>query len=118
MTTKPTYSIENKIEAALTGTKPLGESAAKPTISIVLEGLNEVIAQHIKETVSVSIQSAFSDPIERKAYLNKGEAAAYIGGSRATLEKLIHKGLPIVTIESKVLISKKSIDEFMKSIEQ
>ena len=89
----------------------------KPTFSIELEGLNESIEQHVKEAVRVAIQSAFNDPLERKAYFNKGEAAAYIGVSRTILEKLIRKGLPIVTIESKVLISKEEIHGVLKEIQ-
>lgn len=64
------------------------------------------------------VDEVMKNPIERKPYLNKGEAAAYIGISRATLEKLIRKGLPIVTVDDRILISKESIKEFMRSIEQ
>ena len=64
------------------------------------------------------VDEVMKNPIERKPYLNKGEAAAYIGISRTSLEKLINRGLPIVTIESKVLISKEEIHNFLKEIQQ
>lgn len=90
----------------------------KPTFSIELEGLNETIEQHVKESVRAAIQSAFNDPLERKAYYSKGEAAQYLGVSRTILERLINSGLPVVHVQSRTLISRKSIDEFMKTLEQ
>lgn len=84
----------------------------------ISEEFNASFEAYLKETARNVIQEVMNNPIERKQYLNKGEAAAYIGVSRTILEKLIHKGLPIVTIESKVLISKEEIHNFLKEIQQ
>ena len=67
-----------------------------------------------KQAVSEVMQS----PIERKMFLNKSEAQAYIGVSYATLQKLIAQGLPVIQIDGKILLSKVSINEFLKSIEK
>lgn len=84
----------------------------------ISEEFNASFEAYLKEAARNVIQEVMSNPIERKAFLNKGEAAAYIGVSRTILEKLIRKGLPIVTIESKVLISKDAIHSFLKEIQQ
>ena len=67
-----------------------------------------------KQAVSEVMQS----PAERKMFLNKSEAQAYIGVSYATLQKLIAQGLPVIQIDGKILLSKVSINEFLKSIEK
>ena len=84
----------------------------------ISEEFNTSFEAYLKEAARNIIHDVMNNPIERKAYLNKGEACIFIGISRATLEKLIRKGLPIVTVDDRVLISKESIKEFMKSIEQ
>jgi hypothetical protein len=67
-----------------------------------------------KEVVSEVMQN----PIERKAYLNKKEAAKYIGCSYQTLQKLILSGMKTIQIDGKCLISKIQIDNFLQSIEK
>ena len=67
-----------------------------------------------KQAVSEVMQS----PVERKMFLNKSEAQAYIGVSYATLQKLIAQGLPVIQIDGQILLSKVSINEFLKSIEK
>lgn len=84
----------------------------------ISDEFNASFEAYLKETARNVIQEVMNNPIERKEYLNKSEACSFLGISRASLEKLIHKGLPIVMIESRVLISKESIKEFMRSIEQ
>lgn len=66
-----------------------------------------------KEVVSEVMQN----PIERKMYLTKKEACAYLSISYATIQKLILMGLPSIQIAGKCLFSKTSIDQFMKSLE-
>jgi len=66
-----------------------------------------------KEVVSEVMQN----PIERKMYLTKKEACAYLSISYATIQKLILMGLPSIQIDGKCLFSKTSIDQFMKSLE-
>ena len=67
-----------------------------------------------KQAVSEVMQS----PVERKMFLNKSEAQAYIGVSYATLQKLIAQGLPVIQIDGKILLSKVSINEYLRSIEK
>ncbi|MBQ5152545.1 helix-turn-helix domain-containing protein [Macrococcoides caseolyticum] len=50
-----------------------------------------------------------------KNYMNKKEAAEYIGISYQTLKKFIGEGLPIVEVSGVQMIRKIDIDEFMES---
>lgn len=84
----------------------------------ISDEFNASFEAYLKETARKVIQEVMNNPIERKQYLNKSEACSFIGISRASLEKLIHKGLPIVMIESRVLISKEEIRNFLKEIQQ
>ena len=63
------------------------------------------------------VDEVMKNPTERKMYLNKSEAQAYIGVSYATLQKMILMGMPTIQIDGKCLLSKTSIDAFMKSQE-
>ncbi|MCQ6276412.1 helix-turn-helix domain-containing protein [Bacillus sp. V3B] len=50
-----------------------------------------------------------------KPYMNKKEAAQYIGVSFNTLQKFIENGLPMIEVENVKLLSKKDIDEYLES---
>ncbi|TDM17086.1 helix-turn-helix domain-containing protein [Macrococcoides caseolyticum] len=50
-----------------------------------------------------------------KNYMNKKEAAEYIGISYQTLKKFIGEGLPVVEVSGVQMIRKIDIDEFMES---
>ena len=84
----------------------------------ISDEFNASFETYLKEAARKVIQEVMNNPIERKPYLNKGEAAAYIGISRTSLEKLIHRGLPIVTIDGRTLISKEEIRNFFKEIQK
>ena len=75
--------------------------------------IQKIFRDLAKQAVSEVMQS----PIERKMYLTKKEACAYLSISYATIQKLILMGLPSIQIDGKCLFSKISIDQFMKSIE-
>ena len=95
--------------------------ASKLLISISEDSqdtLDEHIAIKVKEGIKKGFEEFFNNPIERKMYLTKKEACIYLSVSYATLQRLIAQGLPLISIESKILISKTSIDNFMKSIEK
>lgn len=64
------------------------------------------------------VDEVMKSPVERKMFLNKSEAQAYIGVSYATLQKLIAQGLPVIQIDGKILLSKVSINEYLRSIEK
>ena len=81
------------------------------------ETLDEHIAIKVKEGLKKGFEEFFNNPIERKMYLTKKEACAYLSISYATIQKLILMGLPSIQIDGKCLFSKISIDQFMKSIE-
>ncbi len=82
----------------------------------------ETLADRVASKVEAKLKKDFgellNDPISRKMYLTKKEACIYLSVSYATLQRLIAQGLPLISIESKILISKSSIDNFMKSIEK
>lgn len=84
----------------------------------ISEEFNASFEAYLKETARKVIQEVLNNPIERKQYLNKSEACSFIGISRSSLEKLIQKGLKIVMIESRVLISKEEIHNFLQEIQQ
>lgn len=50
---------------------------------------------------------------EFKPYMNKTEAAQYIGVSFNTLKKLERMGLPVIEIDGIRLIGKQDIDDFL-----
>lgn len=79
--------------------------------------LDEHIAIKVKEGIKKGFEDFFNNPIERKMYLTKKEACIYIGVSFSILQRIIIMGLPTIQIDGKLLISKKSIDDFLKSIE-
>lgn len=53
-----------------------------------------------------------------KPYMNKKEAALYIGVSFNTLQKFIDKGMPVIEVDGVKLISKRDIDEFLEKKKQ
>ena len=75
--------------------------------------IQKIFRDLAKQAVSEVMQS----PVERKMYLTKKEACAYLSISYATIQKLILMGLPSIQIDGKCLVSKTSIDQFMKSLE-
>ena len=72
----------------------------------------------LKETALKVIDQVASNPLATKEYLNKKQAAEVLGVSFVTLQKLIQMGLPVIFIENKQLISRKSMNNFMKQLEQ
>ncbi|ATD31323.1 hypothetical protein BHM04_09035 [Macrococcus sp. IME1552] len=50
-----------------------------------------------------------------KSYMNKKEAAEYLGVSYQTLKKFIHCGLPVVDVSGVNMIRRVDIDEFMET---
>lgn len=50
---------------------------------------------------------------EFKPYMNKTEAAQYIGVSFNTLQKLERMGLPVIEIDGIRLVGKRDIDDFL-----
>lgn len=50
-----------------------------------------------------------------KPYMNKKEAAEYIGVSFNTLKKFEREGLPVIEVDGVMLIKKSDIDEFLDS---
>lgn len=51
----------------------------------------------------------------QKQYMNKKEAAQYIGVSFNTLQKLERRGLPIIEIEGIKLVKREDIDSFLNN---
>lgn len=82
------------------------------------ETLDEHIAIKVKEGIKKGFEEFFNNPIERKMYLTKKEACIYLSVSYATLQKLIAQGMPVIQIDGKILLSKVSINEYLKSIEK
>lgn len=76
------------------------------------------IQKIFRDLAKQAVSEVMESPFERKMFLNKSEAQTYIGVSYATLQKLIAQGLPVIQIDGKILLSKVSINEYLKSIEK
>ncbi|HHW7133805.1 helix-turn-helix domain-containing protein [Macrococcoides caseolyticum] len=50
-----------------------------------------------------------------QVYMNKKQAAEYLGVSFNTLKKFVENGLPIIEVSGIQMIRKKDIDNFMES---
>lgn len=61
-----------------------------------------------------SIEKA-QEGFSHKQYMNKKEAAQYIGISFNTFQKLEKRGLPIIEIDGVMLVKKQDIDEFLNT---
>lgn len=73
----------------------------------------ELIIKITKDTIEKT-----QNGLGYKPYMNKKEAAQYIGISYNTLCKFIECGLPVIEIDGVKLISKKQIDEFLEKNKQ
>ena len=71
-----------------------------------------------RDLAQQAVSEVMQSPVERKMFLNKSEAQAYICVSYATLQKRIAQGLPVIQIDGKILLSKVSINEYLRSIEK
>lgn len=83
----------------------------------VSDDLQHQIEGLLRQAALKVIEEVSSNELHKKDYFNKKEAAAYLGISYATLQKLILMGLPLITVDAKILISKDSINKFMASLE-
>lgn len=75
-----------------------------------IKGFEEMLVQIANKTIEEVKQNAFVKP-----YMNKKQAAEYIGISFNTLKKFEEEGLPIVEIAGVQMIRKVDIDEFFES---
>ncbi|TDL98524.1 DNA-binding protein [Macrococcus brunensis] len=57
----------------------------------------------------------FQSNVSQTIYLNKKEAAEYIGVSFNTLKKFIDEGLPIIDVSGIQMIRRQDIDVFLES---
>ena len=80
--------------------------------------LLEYMEGPVKEMAREAVNGVIADPLQRKEYFNMKEACKYVGISFVTLQKLEAKGLPIIHIEGKKLISKETLKTFLKSLEK
>lgn len=84
----------------------------------VSNDLQYQIENLLRQAAIKVIEEVSSNELHKKDYFNKKEAAAYLGVSYATLQKLILMGLPLITVDAKILISKDSINKFMTDLER
>lgn len=77
-----------------------------------------IINKQLEEFLNVTLERKLvqiQEDMRVKPYMNKKEAANYIGVSFNTLQKFIHEGLPVVIIGGIQMIRKEDIDGFMLS---
>ena len=77
------------------------------------EFYEELLTNLAKETVE-----KVKNGLTHKQYMNKKEAAQYIGVSFNTFQKFENMGLPIIEIDGIKLVSKQDIDFFLQSHKQ
>ncbi|PKE07270.1 MULTISPECIES: helix-turn-helix domain-containing protein [Macrococcoides] len=80
----------------------LEESTLKVFEDILKNIANKTI-QQIEEEKNIQV------------YMNKKQAAEYLGVSFNTLKKFVENGLPIIEVSGIQMIRKKDIDNFMES---
>lgn len=87
--------------------------------------MNNIIPLKISEETIKAIEKVLNDVVINSAnnilnntnknqYMNKKEAAQYLGVSFNTLKKFIQNGLPVVNVSGVNMIRKIDIDEFME----
>lgn len=83
--------------------------------------LSEEELNKIQGVMLESARAAFKQAGEQHSYgpyLQLGEAAQYVGISRASLNKLISEGLSVIQVTGSIQrISKQTLDQFLKSKE-
>lgn len=85
-------------------------------MSTAIQISNEFVEMY-EQTLLNMVKDAFekaNNASTHKPYMNKKEAALYIGISFNTLQKFIEYGLPVIDVENVKLISKKDIDLFLE----
>ncbi|MEY2369575.1 hypothetical protein [Lysinibacillus capsici] len=75
-----------------------------------IKGFEEMLVQIANKTIEEVKQNTFVKP-----YMNKKQAAEYIGISFNTLKKFEEEGLPIIEVAGVQMIRKADIDEFFES---
>lgn len=88
--------------------------------------MDNVIPLKISEETIEAIEKALNDVVinsannilnntNRNQYMNKKEAAQYLGVSFNTLKKFIQNGLPVVNVSGVNMIRRVDIDDFMEA---
>lgn len=86
------------------------------SIQLDMTAVQDAIIKSVEKSVTVALNKIIKDKDGGNPYLNKGEAAKFLGVSRNTLEKwIIDEGLPVSVIGGTYRFSKADLLAFMAS---
>lgn len=88
------------------------------SIQLDMTAVQDAIIKSVEKSVTVALNKIIKDKDGGNPYLNKGEAAKFLGVSRNTLEKwIVDEGLPVSVIGGTYRFSKADLLAFMASKE-
>lgn len=80
--------------------------------------LSEDQESQIKQYVFNVVQSAIKNASDnKKPYLNRKEAAAFLGVAPSTIDIFVRQGMPVAVIDGRKLYGKESMTRWLKSKE-
>lgn len=86
------------------------------SIQLDMTAVQDAIIKSVEKSVTVALNKIIKDKDGGNPYLNKGEAAKFLGVSRNTLEKwIVDEGLPVSVIGGTYRFSKADLLAFMAS---
>lgn len=84
------------------------------SIQLDMTAVQDAIIKSVEKSVTVALDKIIKDKDGGNPYLNKGEAAKFLGVSRNTLEKwIIDEGLPVSVIGGTYRFNKADLLAFM-----
>lgn len=89
-------------------------------MDLFVEFIDKVVNQ-VEQKLDTAIErrlNTFTNGSIDKPYMNKKEAAEYIGVSFNTFRKFERMGLPIIEVDGILLVKKEDIDEFLEKNKQ
>jgi excisionase family DNA binding protein len=80
-----------------------------------LEGVRQATAVTVKPTHRIQSEDSSTEVRRRQRLLPVGDEAAYLGVSRATVERLVYRGeLPIVRVAGSTRYDVEDLDDYIE----
>ncbi|MCE4957831.1 helix-turn-helix domain-containing protein [Macrococcoides caseolyticum] len=84
-------------------------------IPLKLEETSLKLLEDIFKSFAENIIQQIEDEKNIQVYMNKKQAASYLGVSFNTLKKFIEEGLPVIDVSGIQMIRRQDIDNFLES---
>ncbi|QIH74995.1 hypothetical protein GTN31_01370 [Macrococcoides canis] len=84
-------------------------------IPLKLEETSLKLLEDIFKSIAENIIQQIEDEKNIQVYMNKKQAASYLGVSFNTLKKFIEEGLPVIDVSGIQMIRRQDIDNFLES---